>query len=356
MKVPVMNSKNEPLMPTKPSRARKWVDLGKATPFWNRGVWCVRLNEDPSGNKKQEVACGVDPGSKMEGFSVKSEKNTFINVQAKAKMGVKRKMKKRAEARRRRRLRNCPNRKPKKHAVEGSRTKLPPSTKARWQWKLRVCKWLSSLYPISTFVVEDVKSIPRKGKGNHWNKHFSPVQVGKNWFYDRLKNLGEVIKRNGYETAKIRKRCNLPKTNKKTRISFDTHCVDSWTLAWDMTGGNKNPDFTSILYLEPMNMVRRQLHQFQPNSSGNRDNYGGTKCMSFSKGDLIKHEVVHYKTRKPKSHGVCYVGGKQTIHGNRRILLKDVSTGKGLSQSTRPKNCKFLTHLSWRFRWEKSDL
>jgi hypothetical protein len=31
-----------PLMLTKPSRARRWVEAGKATPFWKRGVWCVR--------------------------------------------------------------------------------------------------------------------------------------------------------------------------------------------------------------------------------------------------------------------------------------------------------------------------
>ena len=48
MFVPVVDSTQKPLMPTKPSRARRWIQQGKATPFWKNGVFCVRLNVDPS--------------------------------------------------------------------------------------------------------------------------------------------------------------------------------------------------------------------------------------------------------------------------------------------------------------------
>ena len=42
--VPVVDTEDNPLMPTTPSRARKWVKSGKATHFWKGGFFCVRLN------------------------------------------------------------------------------------------------------------------------------------------------------------------------------------------------------------------------------------------------------------------------------------------------------------------------
>ena len=69
MFIPVVDNNQRPLMPTKPSRVRRWIKSGKATPFWKNGIFCVRLNVDPSDTEFQEIAVGVDPGSKKEGFS-----------------------------------------------------------------------------------------------------------------------------------------------------------------------------------------------------------------------------------------------------------------------------------------------
>ncbi|WP_414644361.1 RRXRR domain-containing protein [Allocoleopsis sp.] len=55
-------------MPTTPSRARRWIKSGKATPFWKKGVFCVRLNVEPSNTTRQLIAVGIDPGSKREAF------------------------------------------------------------------------------------------------------------------------------------------------------------------------------------------------------------------------------------------------------------------------------------------------
>jgi len=89
MFVPVVDQDNQPLMPTKPSRARWWIKEGKATPFWKRGVFCVRLNKEPSERAMQPIAVGIDPGSKKEGFTVKSEAHTYLNIQADAVTWVK---------------------------------------------------------------------------------------------------------------------------------------------------------------------------------------------------------------------------------------------------------------------------
>jgi len=69
--VPVVDSNNNPLMPTTPSRARRWIREKKATYFWKKCVYCVRLNVEPSDRKTQDIAVGIDPGSKREGFTVR---------------------------------------------------------------------------------------------------------------------------------------------------------------------------------------------------------------------------------------------------------------------------------------------
>jgi hypothetical protein len=77
--VPVVDKNQKPLMPTTANRAATWIKSKKATPFWKRGVFCVRLNVEPSDRKVQDVVVGIDPGSKKEGFTVKSKAHTFLN-------------------------------------------------------------------------------------------------------------------------------------------------------------------------------------------------------------------------------------------------------------------------------------
>jgi hypothetical protein len=87
--VPVVDANNQPLMPTKPCRARRWVKTGKATPFWRKDVFCVRLNVEPSNRETQPITVGIDPGSKKEAFTVKSAAHTYLNIQADAVTWVK---------------------------------------------------------------------------------------------------------------------------------------------------------------------------------------------------------------------------------------------------------------------------
>ncbi len=100
--VPVFNLNNEPLMPTTILRASKWIKSGKATGFWKKGVFCVRLNVKTL-EHKQDIVIGVDPGSKKEGFTVKSNSHTFLNIQADAVDWVKDAVETRRNMRRRKR-------------------------------------------------------------------------------------------------------------------------------------------------------------------------------------------------------------------------------------------------------------
>jgi len=196
MFVPVTDQQGNPLMPTRPSRARRWIKSGKATPFWKGGIWCVRLNVEPGARTRQAIAVGIAPGSKREGYSILSAAHTYLNIQAEARAGVKEAEKDSTRTRRTRRGRKTPCRQPRRNRHQ-SKKKLPPSTRARWHWKLRVAAFLCHIFPVSIFVVEDIHAVTKQGK-RRWNRSFSPLEGGKQWFYAELGKLAPVQTKQGY--------------------------------------------------------------------------------------------------------------------------------------------------------------
>jgi hypothetical protein len=331
-KVPVVNQNNDPLMPTTNWRAAIWIKSKKATPFWKKGIFCVRLNVKTQENK-QEVVVGVDPGSKKEAYTVKSKAHTYLNIQADAVTWVKDTVETRRNARKARRYRKTPCRQPRYNRKRDSF--LAPSTKARWQWKLRILNWLKKMFPVTCVTVEDIKA-KTTGK-RRWDKSFSPLQVGKNWFYGQISNL--VLKQ-GWETKELRDKLGLKKTSNKLSKSFDAHCVDSWVLANDVVGGHNKPDNKEILYIRPLRFHRRQLHVFCPAKGGKRKRHGSTMSMGLKRGSLVKHV----------KHGLCYVGGTS----KEKISLHDLNTGDRLGVTFKVEDCKFFTYNSW--GWENNML
>lgn len=326
--VPVVSSTGQPLMPCHPARARALVREGRAVRRFNRGIFFIRMLDRAEG-KTQPAIVGIDPGSKREGFSVVSEKHTFLNIQTSTPEWVKDAVETRRQMRRARRCRNTPCRANRQNRARGC---LPPSTKARWQWKLRVCWWLSSLFPIVAFVVEDVKATTKRGK--FWNRHFSPLHAGKAWFYEELSKLGRVETKQGWETAQLRERAGLKKSSNKLAETFSAHCVDAWVLANSWLEGQAKPEQTGLLCLTPLRFHRRQLHRLQPKKGGVRKPYGGTRSLGFKRGSLVKH----------LKYGLCYIGGflKDCVS------LHSLTDGKRLTQQAKPQDCVFLTYNSWR--------
>ena len=341
--VPVVSSTGKPLMPCHPARARQLVRNGKALRRFNRGLFYIKLTQRADGTT-QLVALGIDPGSKFEGFTVKSEAHHLLNINAEAVTWVKDAVETRRNLRRSRRNRKTPYRQCRWNRGVGFR--LPPSTRARWGWKLRIAKWLSKLFPISCFIVEDIKARTKKykaayaafgqksGAAQKFNGNFSPLEQGKKWFYKQLAKLGRVETKQGFETFEMRNQMGLKKLKDKSSKSFYAHCVDSWVLANWFVGGHTKPEHTRVLCITPLRFHRRQLHVQNFAEGGIRKNYGGTRSMGFTRGSLVKHI----------KKGLAYVGG--TSSG--RISLHDVATGKRWGQSFKPEDCKFLAFNTWR--------
>lgn len=342
-------------MPTTPARARRWIREEKATGFFKKGVFCVRLNVEPSARKTQSIAVGIDPGSKKEGFTVKSKVHTYLNIQIDTPPWANEKVKagpnkgknkttlRRTQMRRGRRYRKTPYRKCRLNRNIRKQW-MSPSTRSRWDLKLNISTWLSQMFPITDFVIEDIKATTKK-KAKKWNLSFSPLEVGKQWFYYQLRRIAPVVLVEGIQTYEMRKTLGLKKTNKKLADVFEAHCVDSWVLAHHLVGGDPIPSNIQLLLITPHNFCRRQLHRFKAKKGVGRTRYGGTMCAGFKKGSLVRH---------PK-YGLSYVSGWMESptkkEPERKVLsLYSLATGKRLTQNALYADCKFVSYSSWRTR------
>lgn len=303
MRVPVQNPDYSPAMPTKPSRARRWVQEGKATEHWSDlGVYYVRLTSEPSGRKTQQIAVGIDPGKLFTGVGVQSSKSTLwmAHLQLPFKT-VRERMDGRAMMRRGRRGRRINrklpyNQRPHRQARFDNRrqNRLPPSIRANRELELRIVRELVAIYPVTDIAYEIVKARGDKG--------FSPVMTGQLWQLENLKTYGKVHQVEGWKTANIRTHLRLVKQKHTKGDAIPaTHAVDGVALACSTfihygiinrcTMGWKGevavtPSIFAVIRRPPIS--RRQLHLMIPSIGGVRRKYGGTVTRhGFRKGDLV---------------------------------------------------------------------
>jgi hypothetical protein len=322
-------------MPCTAAKARHLFKSGKARPKRNKlGLFYVQLTYRQEPDNQQLVA-GIDPGSRFEGYSVVGAKDTVLNLMVEAPDHVKEAVETRRTMRRARRHRKW--RRPKRFDNRLNRKKrIPPSTRSRWEAKARVVMQLQTILPFSDVVVEDVQAITRPGKGSKWNKAFSPVQVGKEHLYRLLREMGLVVhSREGWQTRELRERYGLTKTKSKSKQSFESHAVDSWTLAASVSGATR-PTCTRLWYIIPTRLHRRQLHRLQAVKGGKRKPYGGTRSLGLKRGTIVIHP----------EYGVCTVGGFDRRRNT--LSLHAYRTNTRLTKSGAISACQRRTGVAFR--------
>jgi len=337
--IPVLSIDNIPLMPTTYVRAKKLIEQNKATPFKKLNLLCIKLKFEinNSSEQKEKIVIGIDPGSKKEAYTVKSKKNTYLNIQCDAIGYVKDKMVSRSQSRRKRRQK-LRFRQPRFNNRGNStrKNRLPPSTKARWQLKINIIKQLMLIYPITDIIIEDIKAVSKEGK-KRWNKSFSPLEQGKKYFKEQIELLQlQYHQIEGYNTYKLRQNLHLSKSKDKLSEGFDAHCVDSWVIANSIVGGHSTPAHTKILFLQPIQVNRRSLHKQQHtfgNGSPNKNprlRTGGTISLGLKKNSIVK-----WKTKKYNE--ICLVGGfdKKTTKLSLVVLSGKNKNGKSDNRITR---------------------
>ena len=304
-RVPVISPDGIPLMPTKPSRARRWIRDARATIYSNDlKIFAIQLARQPSGIKTQKIAIGVDPGKLYSGIAIQSKLATLwgghlvLNFKR-----VKERIETRAMMRCTRRSRRI-NRKisynqrahRQKRFNNRRGSKLPPSIRSNRQLEIRIVKELAHLYPVTDIVYEIVKA--------NGSKSFSPVMVGQNWAVSQLGEIAPITAKYGWETAKMRDILGLVKHREKSRAILETHAVDGIALGATVFNEKRttyrqksrlvsfeNATVTSASFavVRRPPICRRQLHLLQFSKGGKRRKYGGTTTQhGVRKGDYVE--------------------------------------------------------------------
>lgn len=321
LRVPVVDKEGKPLMPTKPSRARRWLREGKAIKRWSDlGVFYVQVTVDPSDIETQPVVVGIDPGKLYSGIGVQSSKSTLFMAHLVLPFEtVKKRMEQRRVMRRTRRSRRI-NRKVRfklrnhrqKRFDNRAGHKLPPSIRANRQLELRVVRELAAIFPVSEIVWEYVKAdvdLTSGRKGARSGRGFSPVMVGQIWALNQLGEIAPVSTQLGWQTAILRQQLRLVKTKNKSEQTPQSHAVDGVALACSAflsyqrvqtTNGHGHVWRGSVSVTSaPFRVLRRppysrrQLHLMVPAKGGIRRKYGGTTTpFPFRKGDLVGYKDI----------------------------------------------------------------
>ncbi|WP_066380218.1 MULTISPECIES: RRXRR domain-containing protein [unclassified Anabaena] len=328
MRVPVVDQNHQPLMPTTPARARKWIASGKAVKRWSDGgQFYVQLTGEPSGRATQDIVIGIDPGKKFSGIGVQGAKLTLYTAHlilpfqtVRNRMDARRLMRRSRRSRRVNHKVVFSKRAHRQKRFDNCRQgKLAPSIRANRQLELRIVSELCKIYPVSEIRYEyvradvDLTSGRKKAKSG---KDFSPVMVGQKWMLSQLEQFAPVVKVEGYQTASIRKHLGLTKNKvDKSKPEFNTHAVDGVAIAATAfveyrqyhTTKIDGADWFGDVVITPAvftcvrrpPLSRRQLHLMLPAKGGVRRQYGG----STTRHGLRKGDLVH----SPK--GIGYVSG-----------------------------------------------
>ena len=304
LRVPVVDKNAKPLMPTKPSRARRWLKEGKAKVYKNDlQVFAIQLTFEPSDRKEQRIAVGIDPGKHFTGVAVQSAKFTlwlghlYLPFQK-----VKDRMEQRAMMRHTRRSRRINRKLPVRQRAHRQKrfdnrrqNKIPPSIRANRDLEKRVLDELEQLFPLLDVAIESVQARGDKG--------FSPVMVAQEWQVERLNQDYDITTIEGWQTAQIRRELGLIKQkHSKADAIVATHAVDGIALAasrfmsYQVTSANSRGWVGSVdITACPLTVIRRppvsrrQLNLLQFSKGGNRRKYGGTITRhGFRKGDYVE--------------------------------------------------------------------
>ncbi|MHA2271857.1 MAG: RNA-guided endonuclease IscB [Candidatus Hodarchaeales archaeon] len=150
--VMVVNMRGQPLMPTTPRKARKLLKRGKAKVL-QRTPFMVQLRY-ATGENKQAVKLGLDPGYSQSGFSAITANKELIAGEVQFRRDVSKKLTERRMYRRTRRsnkIRYRPARFENRRRKQGW---LAPSIQHKLESHLRFIRRLQRMLPITTITIE----------------------------------------------------------------------------------------------------------------------------------------------------------------------------------------------------------
>ncbi|MEK6935964.1 MAG: RRXRR domain-containing protein [Nanoarchaeota archaeon] len=283
----VLSFTGKPLTPCKQGKARKMLFGGVAKVVWNKfGNFGIQMLI-PTREETPKTILGIDNGTKFEGYSLIVGKENQLNVMwlLPNKKTIVNKLKLRRILRKARRQRNC-RRRPARFDNRKRDGFIAPSQLMMVQSRLKAISEFFKYYPVSKVAIEDVKFNHRDNK---WGKNFSTIETGKNMIKAFI--IGKVGRDNyitfkGFETEIIREKLELKKSSKKYLESFNSHCVDSFSIASELS--NAEPNFKIKVIDDTYRPTRRRLHDTQFSKCGKRDKYSTGNFKGIKKGCICE--------------------------------------------------------------------
>lgn len=155
LKVFVLNLEGKPIMPTKPSRARKMLENGKAKVI-KRFPFTIQLTVECK-NQTQEINLGVDTGFGNIGFSATTKTDELICGTLVLDGKTKERLDEKRMYRRSKRARHHWYRKPRFLNRKRKEGWLPPSIQRRYDTHLNLIERIKKILPISNIILEIAK-------------------------------------------------------------------------------------------------------------------------------------------------------------------------------------------------------
>jgi len=154
MLVYILNKHGKPLMPCKPSKARKLLKEGKAKVV-RKEPFTIQLLYGSSGYK-QPITLGIDAGSKTVGLSATTENKELFAAEVEIRDDIPKLISQKRQYRRDRRFRKTRYRKPRFLNRVHSKNKgwLAPSVEHKIKSHIKLIDLVHSILPITKIVVE----------------------------------------------------------------------------------------------------------------------------------------------------------------------------------------------------------
>jgi len=154
LRVPVLNMRGEPLMPTNPAKARHLLKQNKAK-VMSRKPFTIQLNY-ATGETKQPITLGIDSGYKTIGFSAITEKKELISGEVALRTDISKLLEERMMYRRIKRNKLW-YRQPRFDNRRKDENWLAPSIKHKLDTHIRLVNKIKKLLPVTEVIVEVAK-------------------------------------------------------------------------------------------------------------------------------------------------------------------------------------------------------
>jgi RRXRR protein/HNH endonuclease len=218
MKVLVINSHGQPLMPTSCRKARLLLESGKAK-IVGRDPFTIQLIYGSSGYK-QPVILGIDVGYQNVGFSAITESDELIGGELELLDGVSERITERSKYRRQRRNR-LRHRAPRFDNRKRKKGWLAPSIQHKFDAHLKITERIKSSLPITKVIVETANFDIQKIKNPEIQG--TQYQEGEQLGYHNLTCY--IRHRDGYK-------CQNPNCSQKSEV-LQIHHIGYWKTKSD---------------------------------------------------------------------------------------------------------------------------